>query len=201
MKKFSLLLALFIGFVACSKENGGPSAGIVTEENSVAQTWMPEVAVDSVEHQLKEYGDDVIEGKISWYDYKLSTVGNVTYEYWETSINACVVQVFEEQNGLNYALINDEKDVDYSQILSSKFGKNFVTETLYIVYTNDGLYKYDEDLSSFTDHCLNAGSSAEILLKKKCRLILRCSYSTDTNMTAKEYLYNNAMALKPYCEF
>lgn len=199
--KISFLLALFIGFVACSKENGGPSAGIVTEENSVAQTWMPEVAVDSVKVQLKPNGLNGFPSDEYWYEFNLRTKPNLVY-FNSNRMSDCGTEIYEKENALRYVQRDSARTlVSFIMILDQDSTSKVVTEELVVRYST-----YDKDLFlgdslRFVDHCNSMNGSIEDLARYQNGISFRCFYNANTEATAYDYLYNNAMALKPYCEF
>ncbi len=107
----SLLMTILLIFIGCSsKENSeNISNGTVVDENTIAdgdslaqilQTWVPEVPVDSVEHcDMAGFYEDSIGN--SWYEIVFSSEPQVIVEnYSDDGLNACVVQVYEKENGV-----------------------------------------------------------------------------------------------------
>ena len=200
MKKFSLLLALFTGIIACTSENNNTAGGSVAEENSVAQTWIPEIAVDSVKHQWDSATLDPSPADWCWHEIIFTTQSKFIYEYYGKNADACVIQLFEKENGLRFTLSSDYSLLKYTQLLNLISNVPISEERFDIFYGYKGLASKSKDSTQFATHCSGQNAQLEIIKSVEHELHLNCISAVDTLITAHDYLYNKADSLKVYCE-
>lgn len=198
--KISFLLALFIGVIACTSEDDNTAGGAVTEENSIAQTWVPEVAVDSMEYQSEPTTSDSSRFDLVWYEIKFTTQSKFIYEYYGKNADACVIQLFEKENGLRFTLSSDYSLLKYTQLLNLISNVSISEERFDVFYGYKGLTSKSNDSTQFATHCSGQNAQLEIIKSVEHELHLNCISAVDTLITAHNYLYNNADSLKVYCE-
>ncbi len=199
--KISFLLALFIGVIACTSEDDNTAGGAVTEENSIAQTWVPEVQVDSVKIPFVPGSSNGMPDDVYWYEFNLRTKPNLVY-FNSDRMSDCGTEIYEKENALRYVQRDSARTlVSFIMILDQDSTSKVVTEELVVRYSTYDRGLYQSDSLRFVDHCGGMNGTIEDLARYQNDISLRCFYNEDTEAAAYDYLYNNAMALKPYCEF
>lgn len=106
----SLLMTILLIFIGCSsKENSeNISNGTVVDENTIAdgdslaqilQTWVPEIAVDSVKHlDIAGFYEDSLGN--AWYETVFSSnPQKIVESYSDDGLNTCFVHLFEKEIG------------------------------------------------------------------------------------------------------
>lgn len=207
----SLLMALLL-LVSCSsqKESENISNGTVVDENTIAdtdslaqilQTWVPEVPVDSVEYceEHHDRGDEY--NKVLWHEiYFHSEPVTLLKFFSEDGLNACVIKIFEKENGLQLKLIDVLGSKNYTQLLNLSAGTPRSTERFDILYSGQGLENKIADSIRFAKHCAEKNAQLKIEKSYEEELHLRCISVVDTVVDARDYLYANGEKLKSYCE-
>lgn len=206
----SLLMTILLIFIGCSsKENSeNISNGTVVDENTIAdgdslaqilQTWVPEVPVDSVEYIWEPDCFAIVEG-LYWYEIKFSTRGEILHEFYINEADACVVQMFDKQNGLQLTLSDVLGLKKYTQLLNLATEMPISIKQLDILYSNQGLHNKSTDSTRFAEYCADKNAQLKIEKSYEEELHLRCISVVDSVVAANDYLRMNGEKLKSYCE-
>lgn len=209
---FSLLIVLSLIFAGCCWKDDPEniSNGTVVDENTIAetdslaqilQTWVPEVPVDSVEHcdEYHDRGDEYYKGL--WHEiYFHSEPVTLLKFFSEDGLNACVIKIFEKENGLHLKLNDVFGLKNYTQLLNLSSGTPLSTERFDILYSDQGLKNKIADSTRFAEHCADKNAQLEIEKSYEEELHLRCTSVVDSVVAANDYLRMNGEKLKSYCE-
>lgn len=106
----SLLMTILLIFIGCSSKDNPEniSNGTVVDENTIAdtdslaqilQTWVPEIAVDSVKHlDIAGFYEDSLGN--AWYETVFSSnPQKIVESYSDDGLNTCFVHLFEKEIG------------------------------------------------------------------------------------------------------
>ncbi|MCQ2097341.1 MAG: hypothetical protein MJY87_05280 [Fibrobacter sp.] len=206
----SLLMALLL-LVSCSsqKESENISNGTVVDENTIAdtdslaqilQTWVPEVPVDSVKHQWDVEGVEDWEDSLFWNEIIFITQSESLHHFYGNDADACIIQIFENENGLRFTWSDSLGLKKYTQLLSLFAGTPVSTERFDALYNSKGLENKSTDSTRFAKHCAEKNAQLKIEKSYEKELHLRCISVVDTVVDARDYLYINGEKLKSYCE-
>lgn len=208
----SLLMVISLIFVGCSSKDDSEniSNGTVVDENTIAdadslaqilQTWVPEIPVDSVEYCDENHDSDDGYYKALWYDIFFHSEPVVLLEFYsEDGHNACVIKIFEKENGLRFSLSGNFGTKRYIQLLNLSAGIPLSTERFDILYSNKGLENKIADSTRFAEHCAYKNAWLKIEESYEDELHLRCVSTVDTVVDARDYLHTNGERLKSYCD-
>ena len=208
---FSLLIVLSLIFAGCCSKDDPEniSNGSVVDENTVAdtdslaqilQTWVPEIAVDSVKHQWDVEGVEDCEESLFWNEIIFITQSESLHHFYGNDADACIIQIFENENGLRFTLSDSLGLKKYTQLLSLFAGTPVSTERLDILYSSKGLENESTDSTRFVEHCAEKNAQLKIEKSYENELHLRCISTVDTVVYARDYLQTNGEKLKSYCE-
>ena len=208
---FSLLIVLSLIFAGCCSKDDPEniSNGTVVDENTVAdtdslaqilQTWVPEVPVDSVEKQWNNSDEGNVENQI-FYEIIFSCLAENKYEYYsDDGTKMCVIQYYQEQNGLQFTSQKDLGLIKYTQTLNLLNGTKISVERFSGLYSGNNASGESSDSLLFSNYCSRKNGTIVYNKNIKDRLDMKCESVVDLLISAHDYLLDNVEKLKPYCK-